>query len=223
MAAIAGRVKPTFGLREFVLAYPRMAVRPDDSGGVRLEGHFDFRATAEGSNAELTDHFALEISVPWSFPHELPTVYELERRIPRSGEYHVNPDGSLCLGSRLRLLREVAATPTLNGFARACLVPYLYAVSAKLNGGGDFPFGELRHGSVGELEDAARLLGLQSAEQAKIALRYLGMKKRRANKLECPCGCGRRLGACKFNRRLASFRRLASRSWFRAIYVDSIQ
>lgn len=149
------------------------------------------------------------------------SIHELKGGIPRKGLYHINSgDDSLCLGSRLRLLVSVAKKPTLSGFAKNCLVPYLFAVSRKLLQGGDFTFGELAHGSLGEIADYTDLFGLQTADQVMRTIRYLGMKKRRANKLLCPCECGRRLGACSFNRRVRGFRQLAGRRWFRNVASD---
>lgn len=220
MASLTRRHLAALELHEFLVAYPDMAVRPTASRNLTIEGRFDFSASAPGAGGDITDSYGLKISVPPGFPRELPTVRETQGRIPRSGEYHVNSDGSLCLGSRLRLLKKLAQHPTLPGFAANCLVPYLYAVSVKLNQGGDLPFGELTHGSRGELEDYADLMGLDTAEQVKLALRYLGMKKRRANKRPCPCGCKQRLGNCHFNKRMKKLRALASRRWFRTIHQE---
>lgn len=203
-------------LRDFLKAYPGMAVRPDGSRELNIEGQFDFIATSQ-THGSITDHYQLQMRFPEIFPRELPLVYELQGRIPRNGDYHVNPNGSLCLGSRLRILWSVARAPTFVGFAEKCLVPYLFAISYKLMHGGGLPFGELAHGLPGELMDYADLLGLKSPDQAKIALGYLGMKKRRANKLLCPCGCRLRLGRCPFNTKLREFRLLAGRTWFRSL------
>lgn len=205
-----------FGLLEFLRTHPGMVVRPTISHELNIEGEFDFSASSK-KYEQITDYYHLRICVPLFFPREIPTVYEIQGRIPRNGSYHVNPDGSLCLGSRLRMLWKLAKTPTLEGFAEKCLVPYLFAVSHKLTHGGDFLFGELAHGSPGELTDYINLLGLETAEQARTALRYLGMKKRKANKLPCICGCGKRLGRCRFNLKLREFRKLAERSWFRSL------
>lgn len=81
-------------------------------------------------------------------------------------------------------------------------------------------FGELAHGTPGELADYTNLFGLTTPAQAMRALRVLGMKKRRANKLPCPCGCNKRLGKCRFNVRIAEFRKLATRVWFRQQWAD---
>ncbi len=205
----------TLGLREFLLDYPRMAIRPSGGQDLRFKGQFEFTAH-HAREGYVQDSFALEIIVPSQFPRGLPKVMETEGKIPRSGDYHVNPDGSLCLGSPLGLLVKLSEAPSISGFANHCLVPYLFAVSRKLKTGGPLPFGELAHGAKGLFADYAHLFKLKTPEQARQALTLLGMKKRCANKLPCPCGCGVRLGRCKFNFRLRDFRALANRAWFKA-------
>jgi len=204
----------TPGLREFLRDYPLMAIRPSAEGYLRLKGRFVFLAK-HAKEGEIEDSFALQIDVPKAFPKDLPEVRETEGRIPRTGDYHIYSDGTLCLGSPLSVLLRISKSPTLTGFAEDCLVPYLFAISRKLKSGGPLPFGELAHGSKGMLADYTHLFGLKHPEHARYALQLLGMKKRRANKLPCPCGCGTRLGRCKFNFRLREFRGLASRRWFR--------
>lgn len=208
------------GLGQFLRRYPRMALRPTREQPILLRGHFDFTADCSGLGV-LSDSFELQIEVPREFPGAVPRVIETGGRIQRTPDNHVNADGSLCLGSPLRLLRELKRSPTLFGFAAGCIVPYLYAVSGKIKHGGALVIGELPHGRAGELSDYAVLFGLNDSEQALAALRCLGMKKRRANKQPCPCGCGRRLGVCELNRRLAPYRRLASRRWYRQLHGDT--
>lgn len=207
-----------FGLLEFLQIHPRMVVRPTSEQELNIEGQFDFTASSK-KHERITDSYQLRILVPPLFPREVPTVYETQSRIPKNGSYHVNSDGSLCLGSPLRMLWKLAKAPSLEGFADKCLIPYLFAISHKLSHGGDLPFGELAHGSPGELMDYVKLFGLETLDQARTTLCYLGMKKRRANKLPCACGCGQRLGRCRFNAKLKKFRQLADRSWFRAILL----
>jgi hypothetical protein len=198
----------------FLTDYPGMAIRPSGNTAFRLKGKFEFSAE-HPVHGKVADAYQLQINIPAGFPRELPEVMETGGRIPRLGEYHVNGDGSLCLGSHLRLLIKLNATPTLSGFATSCLIPYLYAISLKLKNGGKLVFGELAHYGPGMLQDYAQLFMLGSTDQARYALSLLGMKKRIANKQPCPCGCSVRLGRCRFNRRLLPFRKLASRGWFR--------
>jgi len=192
-----------------------MAVRPAAGKAFLLKGRFAFTARSV-KGEEITDAFMLTIEVPHEFPMALPQVVETGERIPRTADFHLNSDGTLCLGSPLRLLLTLSQQPTLIGFAEKCLVPYLFAISRKLKDGGPLAFDELAHGSKGLLADYVDLFRLKNPEQADYALKLLGMKKRRANKLPCPCGCEIRLGRCRFNWRLRQFRSLASRSWFRA-------
>jgi len=46
-------------------------------------------------------------------------------------------------------------------------------------------------------------------------LKALGMRKREANKLLYPCGCGNRLGKCCYRFSLMQWRCLERRCWFR--------
>jgi hypothetical protein len=202
-------------MREFIRDYPRMAIRPRTGKPPLLKGRFEFHAR-HPEIGEIEDAFDLEIELPENFPRELPTVIETGQRIPRTPAYHVNSsDGSLCLGSPLRLLLIISKKPTVTGFAELCLVPYLVAVSHKLQTGAPLLFGELDHGVPGALSDYQGLFNLDTPAQALDTVHALGKKKRVANKLPCPCGCQRRLGKCNFRDRLNSFRALATRSWYR--------
>ena len=202
------------GLDQFLKDYPQMSIKPTMDTSLIIEGKFWFSAETK-AKPQITDCYALRIEVPAQFPSAVPKVTERENKIPRTGDFHVNPDGTLCLGSPLRILLKLSKNPSLSGFASDCLVPYLYAISHKLKFGGALPFGELAHGRDGELQDYLDLFGLTRPGQVYGALRFLGMKKRRANKQPCPCDCGKRLGRCRFNRIMRDFRKLAGRPWFR--------
>jgi hypothetical protein len=202
-------------LSQFLRDYPGMSTAPCSDAGVCLRGKFRFKASESGGE-EIDDSYKLEIVVSDKFPQALPKVKETDGKIPRNGNFHVNRDGTLCLGSPLRLLRKVHSSPSLTGFADKCLVPYLYAVSYKLMHGGDFVFGELAHGDQGIVDDYSVLLGLKERQQVTQAIHLLGLKKRLANKKPCPCGCGKRLGACPFHHKLNEFRKMAPVSWFKA-------
>jgi hypothetical protein len=202
-------------LSQFLRDYPGMSTAPCSVAGVLLRGKFWFKANVSGSY-EIVDSYNLEIIVPDKFPHALPKVKEIGGKIPRDGNFHVNPNGSLCLGSPLRLLKKIYGAPNLTGFADKCLVPYLYAVSYKLMHGGDFVFGELAHGEQGIADDYSIMLGLKKKHQIIPAIQLLGIKKRLANKRLCPCGCGKKLGVCPFHHKLNEFRRMAPVSWFKA-------
>ena len=199
---------------QFLWDYPGTSLAPSRSKDVILKGRFAFQASSK-NGPEIIDSFELIIIVPTSFPRELPKVTEIANRIPRDGNHHVNPDVTLCLGSPLRLLSLISGNPDIICFAEKCLVPFLYAVSNKLERGGDFIFKELDHGTPGIIDDYFDLFQLNTPRQIFETLNLLGLKKRVANKKPCPCQCGSRLGKCALGARINKFRTLAARSWFR--------
>jgi hypothetical protein len=201
-------------LEAFLAAQPFMSLQPSAGGIIVLEGDFSFSAVFDGQ-PQMEDRYALRIVIPQKFPAELPEVSEIGKRIPKLADFHVNADGSLCLGSALSLMVRLQENPTVMGFVSKCVVPYLYAMSLKLDHGIDFVFGELEHGTPGLVDDYRTLFGLQRKEQLFPALNCLLLKKRIANKRPCPCGCGKRLGKCGFNERIRHFRKLFPKAWLR--------
>ncbi|MFC3746975.1 hypothetical protein [Paenibacillus sp. GCM10012306] len=202
------------GALDFLNDYPEMGFRPIKNGELVLKGNFRFSANYVGG-PKIEDSYDLEILVPKRFPYELPKVIELKGKIPRDHNYHINPDDTLCVGSPLRVILKIKNSNTLITYAEECLVPYLYAVSYKLKNGGDFIFGELEHGKKGILNDYCDILNLTNPKQVEKALRLLGIKKREANKMPCPCQCGNRLGACVFHHKLNLLRTIAPRSFYK--------
>lgn len=208
-------VVPThWGCSDFLNGYPEMTMEPTESGGIRLSGLFHFSASRSGEATTIEDQFQIAIEVPRVFPRDIPVMFETGSRIPRSPEFHVNSDGSLCLGSPVRLLILAAESPSILSFVDRTLVPFLFAISKSLATGRSFPFGELPHGAPGALADYQAMFGLKTAAQAKLALGALALKKRVANKRSCPCGCGLRLGCCRLRLKLNPLRMRASRGWF---------
>jgi hypothetical protein len=203
-------------LGRFLEAYAEMRVQPSSIGVLRLEGEFEFKADHEGAPV-IEDAYRLRIDISHRFPKQLPVVWELGERIPRHIDHHVYEDGSLCLGSPLHLYLIAHEDPDLTAFAQRAIVPYLYAASYRDRTGGPYPFGELAHGRAGLLDDYARILQLQTPDQAAEALILLGMKRRLANKRPCPCGCGCRLGVCRFNEKIRRLRGELGRPLFQQL------
>lgn len=203
-------------LKQLLKDYPRMNVQPSRDSLLILEGIFDFSAQPEGK-PEITDFYQLKIVVTNLFPQNIPVVIETGKKIPRNGDYHVNYeiDNSLCLGSPLRLIVLIRRKPSLVGFAENCLVPYLYAVSNKLQNGGNFVFGDLKHGAPGIIQDYKSLFCLKTEWQVLQMLKLLSIERRFANKLLCPCGCKKALKHCCFHKTLNTHRKLATISWFK--------
>lgn len=207
------------GLDAFLETFKGLSVSPQVGDELVIEGRFRFTGRARDLD-QLEVDYRLRIRVPSTFPVDLPLVEEIGGAIPRDGNHHVNPDGSLCLGSRIRLLLLLSESPTLKGYAERCICPYLFAVTKKLKDGGDFAFGELPHGIAGELLDYSALLGLKDMDSVLLTLSYLATKKKKANKSSCPCGCGKQLGRCAFHKKVARLRRATTRARYRTLFDE---
>lgn len=183
-------------IESFLADYPRMRFRPTVDGTISLVGRFPFSASAAGL-PDVTDEYRIRIDIVDSLDKALPVIYEIGGRISSSRDNHVNGDRSLCLGSPLSQRLQLGVTPTVTRFVELCLVPFLYAQSLRERGVAHFPFGELAHGFQGLIDDYRMIFGVKDAVVLMSLLDLLSMKRRRANKLPCPCGCGRRFAACR--------------------------
>lgn len=200
----------------FLDVYTGMALKPLQGDAFVVQGHFSFDATVTGAGISIADIYRLKIEIPKCFPREIPKVWEIDKAIPRDGEHHINgSDDTLCLGSPIRLLQKLSKEPTLVGFAKHCLVPYLFAISHKRRGGTGFYFSELAHGTPGIISDYQDIFKIKDRNQIPFTMKLLRQKRRLANKKPCPCNCGRRLGRCSLHIKLNAFRELLFQPWFR--------
>ena len=203
-------------LEDFLDRHRSMSIRPSKNDGLIVEGKLYFIARTDG-HREVEDFYKIRIKIANNFPSAIPEVEEIGNKIPRKEEYHINPDNTLCLGSSLRLLQLLNKDPTLEGFIKYCLVPYLYGVSLKIQDGEKLVFGELAHGEKGIIDEYEKIFGIKEKDSIKQVIKMLSMKKRVANKQLCPCRCKNRLGKCsqKLNIKINQFRHFAARSWYK--------
>lgn len=153
-------------------------------------GSLPFKS-GEGAH-EITDSYDIRIHVPDEYPDELPRVFETGGRIAK--EFHRHPDGSLCLTSRLQTRLIFEGEPTLLGFIRNLAIPFLYGHSFferfKI-----MPFGELKHGGEGLLEDYTTTFNVTSTADAMRLVATLAEASYRGH-LACPCRKGEILRRC---------------------------
>jgi len=195
-------------LPELLQTHSGLSLRPCENGLTVIAGDIEFTAQY-ADHEEITDSYQVEIRVPRDFPRSLPTVRELRGRIPKT--FHTQPDGTLCLGSPVRLQLEVRRRPTLPSFVTRCLIPYLYGFTYKERHG-KLPQGELTHGRKGLIQDYMALFHLASDSACLEMIHLASFKKRVANKKPCFCGSGIRLGRCH-NRKVNDARRRLGRTW----------
>jgi len=201
------------GLEDFLAAHPRIRILEINDEQLVLAGEYHLKAQLPGSQlVERT--YRLRLVCPRDYPTKLPTVIDEEKYFPRDQEYHTYDDGSFCLGSEVRIKSLLIDDDSLSAFFEKIVDRFLYAVTHRIESG-IFPYGELSHGQQGLIDDYGELFGLNGKPAVLLALKALGKRKREANKLTCPCGCGFRLGVCDFRFSLNVFRKIAKLRWFR--------
>ncbi len=215
--ALAKNLKSTnkhyHGIIEFLALRPKLRLTNLTYNKMAIEGDFDIDAKIEGFDV-IEDTYKLRIELTSNFPRKIPIVFELENKIPSNEDFHVSSNGSLYMGSEIRLKSILHQTPSLETFAKEILEPYLYSISHKLRNG-HFPTGELKHGIPGLIQDYEELFNVKSKWAVFRVLEILGSEERNADKLLCPCGCRNKLGACNFRFSLETWRELDSKEWYR--------
>lgn len=200
-------------LQEFLLSHPQMRLIEYCDEQVVVEGDYLLNAQMDGYKA-IQGTFRIRIIFPAKYPRTLSKVIDVNKGIPRHMDYHTYPDGSFCLGSEINLKYILYYHPTALDLLERVITPFLYKIVYKLKYG-IAPFGELEHGEDGLVHDYQRLFCVRDKASVLQVLRALGKRKREANKLLCPCGCGNRLGGCRYRFSLMQWRHLGSRRWFR--------
>src|SRR5947209_2812507 len=96
------------------------------NGAVHIAGVLPFLAAGPGTEC-IQDEYHIELTVPESFPANLPTVRETHGRIPP--DFHPLTNGGLCLGSLTRIRLLMGKDSSLLRFVEKCVIPFLYGRS----------------------------------------------------------------------------------------------
>lgn len=184
-------------VESFLLEYSEFSIKPAVNDYLVLSGELQRRIQfKEYEPREMS--YSLTILIPKYYPSGLPIIYENKNQIEKVSSNHINSDGSFCLGSPIGLKLVLKKNVDFKAFFESCVLPYLYAVTINQENGQGFVFGELEHGNEGLVSDFKDLFHLQTEENVYQMLKVLANKKKTANKMNCPCGCGKRVTRCKY-------------------------
>lgn len=201
-------------LEEFLSRNPKMRLSRMNNNEIVIEGDYDISAQMDGANP-IEETFKLKLIIDKNYPRQAPKVFETGGEIPRTPDYHINHDGSFCLGSEIKVKSVLFDSLKIVSFSQNLLTPFLYSIRHKIKFN-SLPYGELDHGEKGLIDDYQQLFGVKDKLSVLLALGALGRRKRDANKLPCPCCCGERLGKCSYRFSLNKWRKLEKRRWYRS-------
>lgn len=166
-----------------------------------ITGEIDFTRSYEGY--EISDSYAVKISLTTSGASMLPKVYEVSDKIADMAnrykmkliDLHINLDGSFCLAIQDREHELFTDGFNFQEFMPKALEPFLFQMSY-FGKEGKFPWGEYAHGYLGHLElyaeggiTTTRLLELLDKQELIQAL----LTNRQST---CLCGRGKKLRKC---------------------------
>lgn len=131
-------------IEKFLAEYSEFSMRPIVDNAMILKGNLH-RQLCHESFGPIDIDYSLLIHIPFDYPENHPLIFENKGAIQNSPSNHINPDGSFCLGSPLRLKILFKRNSDFKCFFENCVLPYLYAVTINIQQDGGFPFGELEH------------------------------------------------------------------------------
>jgi len=174
-------------------AYKGLTLYANKDGLSRVLGKLKF--CIQDGQITIEDAFEIELLIPENYPSDPPVAFETGGRIP--GDFHKYSDKSLCLGTLLEIHTKFKNNPTLLGFVRELLIPFLY-LFCYYEKYGKFPYGEHAHGGQGILE-FYRLIFHTDSDIATLGLQKILAENNYRGHHDCPCGSEKKLRHCHGN------------------------
>lgn len=185
---------------------PKLSARVDGAN-ILIEGSYlVVEGTSAAASGPITE-FAIRMDVNPRYPHLEPKVFEVDGRIPRNPDRHINGDGDCCVTVWEHWL-ATAADHSIAGFLNGPLNEYFLG-QFWFEKTGKWPFGERPHGDSGMEEAYADALGIANRREALIYhLRLLSQAWPKGHWV-CPCGSGKIIRNCHREDLMSLHRRIA--------------
>ena len=171
-----------------------------------IQGLLGFCTVVKGE--KFVDEYAIKISFPKDYPKQLPKAFETSGRITNQPENHINPSGSLCVGTPPKIREILYPNYSLTDYINKVLIGYLSQYSYKEKYG-KWPYGEMSHGVRGIIDYYKEEYPQYFDTDDKVikAFKDLStMKTRPKGYIKCNCGCKKLVKNCKYQKLLKKIR-----------------
>jgi hypothetical protein len=159
-----------------------------EGGTVRVRGTFPI----EHEGREL-ERYLIELVFPEDYPESIPSVREVDGRLPKTRDRHFADDETACLfvpDEREWIWpRGAPFSEFLDGPVRN-----FFLFQSVVSRGGTWPHGERSHGVEGLLEFYKQLLATEDLLLVFRYVEYLSLSSVQGRL--CPCGSGRKAKKC---------------------------
>lgn len=142
----------------------------------------------------IIDQYTIEVELPRNYPKGTPIVRELNNKIPKVIDRHINPDGALCLFIPDEKWKYYPDGKSIVDFIKGPVNSYLLSQSY-FEQTGKYLFGERPHGAKGILEFYGEILQINDVDIIKTFIAYLSKPRAKGHWL-CYCKSGKKLRNC---------------------------
>ena len=116
--------------------------------------------------------YEVKIVIPADYPMRIPILYETGGKIERLPEWHVNANGSCCLGPPAKIYMELFDGITLLNWLNKLVIPFLANHILKFKTG-QYVDGEYSHGKIGIIEFYRKWLRTENYNEILRKLKYI--------------------------------------------------
>lgn len=160
-------------------------------GGWQSEGKIEII----DSERVLWKIFSVKIYIPSNYPKTLPSISETGNAIPKEDDWHVNRDGSCCVGPNTKIYRKLNYNISLKRWLDIVVLPYLFDQVHKLEKG--FYIGkEHSHGKKGLVNDYKEWWKLESEDEVINKLKLITKKVKYPRNSICFCNSNDKYKRC---------------------------
>lgn len=142
--------------------------------------------------------FDVKLVLPRTYPQGIPAVFEQRSRIKAEADWHINEDGSCCIGPWVGEMKKYAGRATLVDWLNRSVVPF-FANHLYKERHGHYRSGEYSHGFKGILEYYQEIWPGELEDIIKKLRQVTGAEHPEA-KEKCFCGSGERYARCHAGR-----------------------
>ena len=139
--------------------------------------------------------YDLEIAILDTFPISLPLMWETEEKIERSASWHVNGDGSCCVGTDARQYHLLRGNISLLNWVERLAIPYLANHKLRLLDKA-YASGERSHGLKGVFEEYEELFNDRKDISLLQHLKFITGRSSLGRNQRCFCESGKKYKYC---------------------------
>lgn len=139
--------------------------------------------------------FDVRIKISSKYPKIPPIIFETGKEIPKEPDWHINRDGSCCVGPNAKIFRKLDNKISIIGWLENIVMPFFFDQVHKLENG-EYRGKEYSHGSYGLIEDYKEWWNLESEEEVIVKLKLITNWVKYPRNEKCFCGSELKFKKC---------------------------